>query len=159
MTIIKKLRNSNVGMIIWIFISIVVLYFMIGNESIKGVSLPRRIVTVIVAVVITIPSHEIIHAIVMKLFSKGKVTIKLKPIKLKVGGFGFRTVLQGDLKKWQKFIMFISPFLVLTVLPASIICLLGRYSLFFYFVAVANFAGAYFDILDAILLFEKNDNA
>lgn len=155
MTIIKKLRNSNIGLIIWIFISIVVLYFTIGNESINGVSLPRRIVTVIAAIVITIPSHEIIHAIAMKLFSKGKVTIKLKPIKLNVGGFGFMTVLQGTLKKWQTFIVYISPFLVLTMLPVSIICILGRYSFFFYLVAVANCAGAYFDFLDAILLFEK----
>lgn len=155
MTIIKKLRKSNVGMIIWILISFVMLHFAIGNEGIEA-SLSRRIVTAIVAVVITVPSHELIHAIAMKLFSKGKVTIKLKPIKLKVGGFGFMTVSQGDMKKWQRFIVYILPFLVLTVLPTFIIFILGKYYLFVYFLAICNCAGAYFDLLDAILLFEKN---
>lgn len=154
MTIIKKLRNSNVGMIIWILISFAILHFTIGNACI-GVSISRRIVTAIVAVVITVPSHELIHAIAMKLFSKGKVTIKLKPIKLKVGGFGFMTVSQGDMKKSQRFIVYILPFIVLTVLPTFIIFILGRYYLFFYFLVICNCAGAYFDLLDAILLFER----
>lgn len=154
MTIIKKLRNSNVGMLIWIFISFVALYFIIGNECIKGVTLPRKIITAIVAVVITMPFHELIHAIAMKLFSKGRVAIK--PCKLKAGGFGFATVLQGNLKKWQWVIVYILPFVVLTLFPTFIICILGRYCLFFYFVAISNCAGAYIDLLDVILLFEKN---
>lgn len=127
------------------------MYHIAGKELIKEVSLFQRIFEAIVALILTLFVHELIHASAMKLFSKGEVKIKL--IKMKAGGFGFTTILQGNLEKWQKFIMLILPFVILTVLT-TILFIKGDY-LFFYLVAVINCAGSYFDLLDAILIFEN----
>lgn len=95
--------------------------------------------------------HELIHASAMKMFNKGEVKVKF--IKMKVGGFGLVTILNGELKKWQQFIIYILPFIILTVIPSVII--IEWKCVFLYLIAIINCAGSYFDLLDAILLFEK----
>lgn len=148
--IIQKLRKSTIGMIIWIFLSFIVLYYMGGNECVKGVSVVQRIIETVVALLFTLIVHELIHASVMKVFNKGEVKIKL--IKMEVGGFGLVTILNGELKNWQQFIMYILPFILLTVIPA--IFIIQWKCLFLYLIALINCAGSYFDLLDAILILQ-----
>lgn len=153
MKIIKELRSSTIGMIIWVLFSFSILYHIGGNECVKGVSYGQRIIVTVVALLATLIVHELIHASAMKMFNKEEVKIKL--VKMKVGGFGLETNLHGELKKWQQFIMYILPFIILTAIPTVIIIIINWNCLFFYLVAIINCAGSYFDLLDAILILKK----
>jgi len=152
MKIIKRLRNSTAVMLVWVILSCFVLYNIGGNECIRGTTLKQRIIVTVVALLFTLIVHELIHAGVMKVFIKGEVKIKF--IKMKAGRFGLATIMHGELEKWQKFIVFTLPFIILTVI--SIVVFIKWDIYFVYLVAVINSAGTYFDLLDTILIFEKN---
>ncbi len=151
MKVIKGLKQNSIGLVVWIFLSFFLIKFLIGNVG--EIPVLKRLFLAVAAIVFVLPTHELLHAFVMMVFSKEKVTIQ--PAKMPSGFWGIKTSQQGHLKSWQALIMYLFPFLLLTIIPVFMMVILKKVHFFPFIVAIGNCAGAYFDLLDTILLFEK----
>lgn len=155
MTKLEKLKTNPLGQIIWIAVMCGLHIFLLKSK-INAVDVRMRIVRVILAIVIVLPFHELIHFILMKLFSKGNARIEFA--KDPIGLPGLRSVLSGEVTKGQRFIITIAPLVILTVILDIIFIFCERIDLLFFAIATCNSAGCYYDVIDAAVRLAKKQN-
>ncbi|MBQ4434891.1 MAG: DUF3267 domain-containing protein, partial [Clostridia bacterium] len=61
-----------------------------------------------------------------------------------------RAVAEGEIPKWKRRIIFLAPFIIMTVIPDMIFCLADHAALIFVIIAMCNAAGCCFDVLAAL---------
>ena len=111
------------------------------------------------AILITLPLHEVIHFVLMKMFYKGKVVIEAG--KDPNGLPGLRTRPDGNFfvstKNWQRVVCWLAPLFFLTICVDIAIPFAGKAALPLLVIAVANAAGCYYDVFDVLnMLFRKD---
>ena len=155
----RVFKASTAGMLIWI--ALVVILHILIFKNIVDIDLPTwaRALMPLGAVLITLPLHELIHFVFMKMFYKGKVVIEtgkdpngLPGLKTRPdGGFFVST------KKWQRVVCWLAPLFLLTVCVDIVIPFAGKAALPLLVIAAANSAGCYYDVCDVLnMLFRKD---
>lgn len=107
-----------------------------------------RLLSALLALVITLPLHEGIHWVFMRLFGLRDARIEkgIDPLGLP----SFRTTASGQLTGGKRVVTLLAPFVLLTLIPDIVFCCVDRIALFFFIVAMCNAAGCCFDLMDAV---------
>ena len=112
-------------------------------------AIPVRILWTVLAVVVTLPLHEAIHWIVMVLC--GMKDARIEFARDPLGLPSLRAIARGNVSGAKRVIVFLAPFLLLTVLPDVLFCTAGQIHLFFFIMAVCNAAGSCFDLAEVLV--------
>lgn len=150
---LEKIRSNQIFNYLWVLITCL---FHIGIFRTKvdyDYAAWFKLVIFLVTVAVTLAVHELIHFVLMKLFCKG--TVKIQFGKDPAGFPGLRTVSEGEMKKWQRIIVYLAPFVILTVALDIAFAYMPRINLVIYIVAIGNSAGSFFDIMDALIAARK----
>ena len=149
---IRKLKASLAAQIVWIALMIIV-HVIIYKSKIEVVEILVRIIYAILAIVITLPLHELCHYVLWTIFSKGKAKIELgiDP----AGVPGLKTSVHAALTWKQKLIGFMAPLFFLTIIPDIIFMFSENIYLFFFIMSMINAAGCYYDVLDTVITIAK----
>ena len=104
-----------------------------------------RILSAVLAVVIVLPIHELIHWISMRFFGRkdARIEIARDPLGLP----SLRTIASGKIENWKNNIILLAPFFLLTVIPDVIFLYSDRIAFVLFIAAVGNSAGCCFDLL------------
>lgn len=149
---LEKIKASPAAQIVWIVL-MAIIHIIICKSKIEAVAIWLRIIYVILAIVITLPLHELCHFVLWTIFSKGKAKIELgiDP----VGVPGLKTSVHAALTRMQKLVGFMAPLFFLTVIPDIIFMFSERIYFFFFIVSMINAAGCYYDMLDSVITIVK----
>ena len=90
--------------------------------------------------------HEIIHCIFMKLFGLRGARIEIA--KDPLGLPSLRAVAQGEVWGWKQIVIFLAPFMLLTVVPDLLFFLSDKVHFLFFIIAMCNAAGCCFDVAE-----------
>lgn len=104
-----------------------------------------RILSALLAVVIVLPIHELIHWISMCFFGRkdARIEIARDPFGLP----SLRTIASGKIENWKNNIILLAPFFLLTVIPDAIFLFSDRIAIALFIAAASNSAGCCFDLL------------
>lgn len=153
---LNKIKTNPLAFVIWIMLSCAVHIVLFRSKVNMDHEIWQRILTVVLAVCFVLPIHEFIHFVFMKMFCKGSVKIRIMkdPIGLPTLG----TVTDGKFQKWQIVIIYLAPFVFLTLLTDAIFLFCDRIELIFFVVSVCNCAGCFYDIIDVLMTVTRKDN-
>lgn len=149
---LEKLKASLPAQIVWIAL-MAGIHIIIYKSKIGTVAIWVRIIYVILALVVTLPLHELCHYVFWTIFSKGKAKIEMgiDP----AGVPGLKTSVHAALTRTQKLVGFIAPLLFLTIIPDIIFMFSDNVCLFFFIMAMFNAAGCYYDVIDSVITIVK----
>ena len=151
---LKKLKTNPFALILWIMISCLI-HIVLFRAKVNPVDqIWQRILTTILAFSLTLLMHECLHFVFMKVFCKGKVRIIVAK-----GPLGFPTlgtVAQAEFQPWQTVLIYLAPFVFLTLLVDFILMFCVSIELFFFLVSICNCAGCFYDLVDALIAAKKN---
>ena len=153
---LNKIKTNPLAFMIWIMLSCAVHIVLFRSKVNMDYEIWQRILTVILAIFFTLPIHELLHFVFMKVFHKGSVKIKLMKDPMGVPTLG--TVTDGKFQKWQIVIIYLAPFVFLTLLIDAIFLFCYRIELIFFIVSLCNCAGCLYDIIDTLIAVTKKDN-
>lgn len=145
---LDKARSSPYGMVVWICISSALHILIFKNNVNNDYPVIQRVLMVFIAFAFTLPMHELIHFVFARIFCKDKVIIE--SVKDPIGFPTLRTSYQGEISKWKKIVISLTPFVFLTLLFDIAFVFCSKVELLFFIVSVSNSAGCYFDIIDAL---------
>ena len=148
----RVFKTSQAGMLIWT-VAVAALHILVFKKMIDmEIPVWARALMPLGAVLITLPLHELIHFVFMKMFYRGKVVIETG--KDPNGLPGLRTRPDEDFfvttKKWQRAVCWLAPLFLLTVCVDIAIPFAGKAGLALLVIAVANCAGCYYDVFDVL---------
>ena len=146
-TKLYKLKTNPVGQLVWIAIMCGLQVLLFKSKVNFDIAVWKRILLLIAAIIVSLPVHELIHFVFMKVFSRGDVKIEFA--KDPLGIPSLRAVLYDDVTRIQQFIIFIAPLFFLTIVLDMIFIFCGKIELLFFIIAVCNSAGCYYDVIDA----------
>ncbi len=152
---LSKIKSNPFACVIWLMVSFVIHIVLFKSKVNYDYQLWQRMLTAIVTICLTLPAHELIHFIFMKMFCNGRVSIKI--IKSPIGLPTLATIAQGEFQKWQLVIMYLAPFVFMTLLFDVIFAFCTRVELIFYVIAVCNSAGCFYDVFDALIAVRCED--
>lgn len=149
---LEKIKASLAAQIVWIAL-MASIHIIIYKSRIEAVAIWVRIIYVILAIVITLPLHELCHYVLWTIFSKGKAKIELgiDP----AGVPGVKTSVHAELTRIQKLIGFIAPLFFLTIIPDIIFMFSENINWFFFIMSMCNAAGCYYDVIDSVITIVK----
>ncbi|MBE5939808.1 MAG: DUF3267 domain-containing protein [Lachnospiraceae bacterium] len=150
----EKIKANPFAIVIWVILSCVIHIILFKAKVDFDYKIWQRILITIIAIIFTLPTHELIHFVFMKMFFKGDVKIKI--IKDSLGIPTLATLAQGEAKKRQRIIMYLAPLVFLTLLPDIIFGFCTKVHLLFYIVPICNSAGCFYDVVDALMVAKKN---
>ena len=153
-TELKKLKNNPLGQIIWIALMCGLHLLLFKSKINYDIAAWKRILLLLLAILVSLPVHELMHLLFMKVFSKGNAKIEFA--KDPLGLPSLRAVLYDKVTKVQLFIIFIAPLLFITIVLDIIFIFCGKIELFLFIIAVCNSAGCYYDVIDAAITFCGN---
>ena len=150
------LRNNSCLAVLWILISSFLHVFLFRakvSESFRNV---QGVVIIIVTIACTLIVHEVIHWCAARLLGLKKT--KIMPGKSPLGFPTLLTVFYEKSVKWKWIIIFVMPFIVLSMIPDILFLFSERIAYPLFFMVVGNSAGCYFDLVEVIhFLFGKNE--
>lgn len=146
---LSKIKANPFAYILWIMLSCVAHIALFRSKVNSDYQIWQKIVTLFIALCFTLPTHELLHFVFMKLFCKGSVKIKIMNSPLGLPTLG--TAAQGEFQKWQLVIIYLAPLVLLTLLMDVIFLFCAKVELFFFIVSVCNSAGCFYDIVDAFI--------
>lgn len=150
---LSKMKTDPLAYIVWLTLSCIVHILLFKSKVNFDYQVLHRIITVIIAVCFTLPMHELLHFVFMKMFCKGSVKIQI--IKSPIGLPTLGTVAQGEFQKWQLVIIYLAPFVCLTILFDIVYLFCPKVELIFFVVSLCNSAGCFYDIIDALTALNK----
>ena len=100
---------------------------------------------VLVTALVTLPLHELIHFLFMKIFRMEDV--RIERAKDPLGLPSLRAIAKGEIPKWKRLIVFLAPLFILTIIPDIFFCFTDHVELIFVIIAMCNAAGCCFDFL------------
>ena len=151
---LKKIKKNPFSIIVWLGIMVAIHFLLFIAKIDNDISLKIRIVSLFVAIIVILFGHEVIHFIFMRVF--GCKNTKIEFAKDPIGIPGLRAIAYGEFKKWQLVIIFMAPFCLLTLLLDIILAFSEKIMLGLFIIAIGNSVGSFFDIIDTLLLFQKD---
>lgn len=148
-TKLNQLKSNPLGQLVWIAIMCGLQLFLFKSKVHYDIAVWKRILLLIAAIIVSLPLHELIHFVFMKVFSKGNVKIEFA--KDPLGIPGLRAVFFDDVTKIQKLIIFIAPLFFITIVLDILFLFCRTIELLFFIMAMCNAAGCYYDVIDAII--------
>jgi hypothetical protein len=142
---LDKDNPNSFGLIVWVSVSCIIHIFLFKRNVNDEYQLVQRVLIGIIAVVFTIPTHELIHYLFAVMFGKGKARIEFA--KDPLGFPSLRTLFSERIIKWKQVVVFLAPFVFLTLLFDIVFALSARINLFCFIVSISNSAGCYFDFI------------
>ena len=155
-TALIKLKTNPLGQMIWIAIMCVLHLLLFKSKVNYDIAVWKRIVSLLFAIIVSLPVHELIHLVFMKAFSKENVKIEFARDPLGIPGL--RTILPDKVTKVQQFIIFVAPLFCITIVLDMIFAFCGKIELLFFIIAMCNSAGCYYDMIDAAITICKEEN-
>ena len=76
-TTLKKLKTNPLGQIIWIAIMCGLHLLLFKSKVNYDIAAWKRILLLLLAILVSLPVHEFIHLVFMKVFSKGNAKIDI----------------------------------------------------------------------------------
>lgn len=152
---LEKIKTNPFASIIWLALSCVVHIVLFRSKVDFDYPIWQRILTMIIALCVTFLIHELLHFVFMKMFCKGSVKISI--IKSPLGLPTLGTVAQGEMQKWQWVIIYLAPFVFLTILLDVILAFCVKIELIFFIIAVCNSAGCFYDIVEALITAKRKN--
>ncbi len=153
---LNKIKTNPFASVIWLMLACVVHIVLFKAKNGSDYQPWQRVLMLLVAICLTLPIHELVHFAFMKMFCKGRVQIKI--MKSPMGLPALCTTAQAEFKKWQLVIIYLAPFVFVTLLIDVILTLYAEAPLFFFIVSVCNCAGCFYDILDVLIVVTRKDN-
>lgn len=120
---------------------------LFGSKVDMSLPIAMRLLTALLTVAVTLPLHEAIHWVFMKLFGMKEARIEFA--KDPLGLPSLRAVAKGQVSRPKWLVTLLAPFVLLTVVPDVIFCMVPQIALAFYLLALCNAAGCCFDLLAA----------
>ena len=148
-TRLTKLKSSPIGLIVWTALVCGSFILLTGGNYREAYTAAERLIWVIAALVFVFVAHELAHALTASVLCGCKIRIKL--MKDPVGLPALASLFPSDAGKGRKIAIYLAPLLLLTVVPTLISVFAWRHLLLFY-IAMLNCVGAYFDIIDILIL-------
>lgn len=148
-TELEKLKSNPLGQIIWIAFMCVLHLFLFKSKVNYDIAPWTRILFLLFAIIVSLPVHELIHLVFMKVFSKGNATIEFARDPLGIPSL--RAVFHDKVTKVQHVIIFIAPLFFITIVLDIIFIFCGKIELLFFIISMCNAAGCYYDIIDAAI--------
>ena len=145
----KRLKTNPLGQIIWIAIMCGLHLLLFKTKVNYDIAIWKRIFLLIVAIIVSLPVHELIHFVFMKLFSKGNAKIEFA--KDPLGIQSLRTIFHGKVTEVQQFIIFIAPLFFITIVLDIIFIFCEQIEFLIFIIAICNSAGCYYDVIDAAI--------
>lgn len=142
----KQPNKNKVGALLWLVFSCTIHIILFREKLDMGTPISQRLLTVILAIAVTLPLHELIHGMLMKLFGMKRVRIEFA--KDPSGVPSVRAIGQGEVPGWKRTVIFLTPLVLLTLLPDILMCLNERAPFLLFVVAMCNSAGCYFDLME-----------
>lgn len=142
----KQGNRKSISVFLWLILSCVFHIVLFRGKLDMNTPIVLRLFFVILAVVITLPLHEIIHCIFMKLFGLRGARIEIA--KDPLGLPSLRAVAQGEVWGWKQIVIFLAPFMLLTVVPDLLFFLSDKVHFLFFIIAMCNAAGCCFDVAE-----------
>lgn len=105
----------------------------------------QRLLFILVAVLVTLPLHELIHYMFMKVFRMEDA--RIERAKDPLGLPSLRAIAKGEISRWKRLVIFLVPLFILTIIPDIIFCFADHVELIFVIIAMCNAAGCCFDFL------------
>lgn len=152
---IKKPNARAAAYAVWTAVTCALHIVLFRAKVMMDFSVLQRMLTAALAIVCSLFVHEGIHFVFMKLFFQGKVRLVFARDVLGIPTPGVQA--EGHATKGQKIIMWLAPFLFLTVLPDVIFAFSPGIHLFFFIVAIGNCAGCYYDVMDVWTIMKKEN--
>lgn len=153
---LEKLKKNPAAYVIWLVLSCAIHIVLFGAKVSRDYQLWERIAALVLAVCITLPLHELLHFAFMKLFGKS-AEVRISVMKSPWGLPTLATVAQATFTKWQYAIIYLAPFVGLTLLIDAALIFCAQVELIFLVVPLCNCAGCFYDIVDTLIaIVEKN---
>lgn len=153
---LEKLKKNPVAYAIWLAFSCTIHIVLFGAKVSSDYQVWERVASLLLAVCITLPLHEFLHFVFMKLFGKSagvRICVMKSPLGLPTLG----TVTQAKFTKWQYAIIYLAPFVGLTLLIDAALIFCTQVELIFFVIPLCNCAGCFYDIVDTLIaVVEKN---
>lgn len=137
----KKVFSTAVLMILFFVFHIVVFRGKLDTD----ISIIKRILSAILAIVFTLPAHEFIHCFFMKIF--GLKDIRIETARDPLGFISLRTTASGKTYGWKNIGILLGPFMMLTIIPDVVFVFMNDVPFGLWIVSLANSAGCCFDLL------------
>lgn len=150
---LNKIHKSPVFCALWTMLGLVIHFLLFRSKVNYDYQAWQRMVMALLAVVITLPVHELIHFVFMKLCYRGNIQIKI--VRSPIGLPTFGTVGTYDTektKKWHHYIVYLAPFVFLTLIPCMIFAFCSNIGLLFFIISICNCAGCFYDILQTLIV-------
>lgn len=141
-------NRQRMGVIIWPAISCALHFVLFRSKLDTEMQMNSRLLFALLAIIITLPLHEVIHCVFMKLF--GMKNARIEFARDPSGMPSLRAIAQGGIHGIKRAVMYAAPFLLLTVVPDIFFLLSDRVHFVFFIAAMCNSAGCYFDMVEAL---------
>lgn len=148
-TRLTKLKSSPIGLIVWTALVCGSFILLMGGGYKEAYTAAERLIWVIAALVFVFFAHELAHALTASVLCGCKIQIKL--MKDPVGIPALASLFPENVGRGKKIAIYLAPLLLLTVVPTLILVFAWRH-LFLIYIAMLNCVGAYFDIIDILIL-------
>ncbi|MCQ2458017.1 MAG: metalloprotease family protein [Clostridia bacterium] len=142
----KQGNKNTAGAIIWLAVSCAVHMILFRGKLDMNIPVVTRILFAVITVAVTLPLHEMIHWVFMKLCGMKEVRISFGRDPLGIPSL--RTSAQGEMHGWKRIITLLAPLLLLTAVPDILFFFSDRIRFPFFLAALCNAAGCYFDLTD-----------
>jgi len=130
---------------IWFVLSCVIHIALFRSKLDLSLSVLQSFAFALLAMISTLPFHEMIHFCTMKLF--GMKDVRIEVARDPTGIPSLRTVAQGEIDGGRRIAVFLAPFVLLTLVPDVVFLMADRIPLLFFIVAMCNAAGCYLDFM------------
>ena len=144
----KQENRTAVGAAVWSAASCAIHMVFFKGKLDTAAPIAVRLLFAVLAIGLTLPLHEVIHYLFMRLFGIKHAAIELGRDPL--GLPSLRTAAREEVRGGKWVVILLAPFLLLTPAPDILFCLSERVHLLFFIMAIANSAGCYFDLADVV---------
>ena len=141
----KQDKHTLIAVILWFSIMCIVHIVLFRAKVNLDIPIIQRILFVPAAALVTLPLHELIHFLFMKIFHMEDARIERAADPL--GLPSLRATAKGEIPKWKRLIIFLAPLFILTIIPDIFFCFTDHVELIFVIIAMCNAAGCCFDFL------------
>ena len=141
----KPNAKTQTGIILWTVCACAIHILLFRSKLDISLPIPQRLAFAVLAVVATLPLHETLHWVCMKLL--GMPHARIEFAKDPLGLPSLRAIAQGFVTGWKRIVLYLTPFLLLTVVPDILFLLNAQVHFLFFIMAMCNAAGCYFDLV------------
>ena len=144
----KQDKYTHIIAVLWILM-VCILHIVLFRAKVNmDIPIIQRLLFVLAAVLVTLPLHELIHFLFMKIFRMEDA--RIERAKDPLGLPSLRATAKGEISGWKRLVIYLAPLFALTIIPDIIFCFADHVELFFVIIVMCNAAGCCFDFPAAL---------